>query len=1242
MTARTAIVILFVSQLTATRGAEPAAPAPVPSCEIHRADDRIVVDGRLDETAWGRAASLTDFAFPWHAAGDKEQTVVKLLWDEAHLYAAIVCHDAHIAAVATGHDAPLGHDDCVELIVAPDPARPNRYFNIEWNPAGAHVDAFRPDGKQGPRRGDWNPVGMQVVTAVAGTCNEDRDTDRQWVVEAAIPWAAFTAPDADEAPRPQPGTVWGFNINRHGGTTNPQYSQWSASDTPKPSFHVPHRWGRGTFVDSAATLGAAPGQNHPAQEAVRRMTLADGLEATLVAAEPAVRQPILVKCDDRGRLWVIQYLQYPNPAGLTRKKVDEWSRTEYDRVPEPPPHGPRGADRITICTDTDGNGGADSFKDFVTGLNLCTGLEFGFGGVFVIQAPYLLFYPDRDADDVPDGDPEVLLKGFGMEDSQSLANHLTWGPDGWLYGVNGSTTTCRIRGIEFQQGVWRYHPVTRAFELFCEGGGNPYGLTFDAAGRLIYSSNGGLCHHAVQGGYLEKNFGKHGPLHNPHAYGWFGSVRHTGLTGRPNTGGTIYLAEVFPERYRRTFMCGDFLGHTCSWWTVAPEGSTVAMKLGGLLIDSHDASFGPTDLCLGPAGEIYVADFFDKRTAHPDPDADWDTETGRVYRIDAVDPAGRIRNDDATRSLTGIDGAIDIRTLPDAALVALLRHPNHWFRTRARVEIAGRRGPYLRDTLRQGALEADDHDFAVQCLWALHAAGGLTDDTAAALLDHPDPVVREWAVRLLGDEDGRALPDDVADRLVTQAKAEPNVGVRCQIAATAKRLDGTAALRLIDALSRHAVDSSDPRIPLVLWWALERHSLTSIDDVARLFATPDAWSRPALRPALAHLVRRYASAGTAATGDALLTLIKAAPPDRGDEPLRALAQGLGERSAENSAQLDGALLDHVQERWKAEPRSPLWLELALHAGLDDATRELGQIIASPASDGPALEVALGLMSRFGAGESLPAVIALVDTGRPDAVQRLALAVVGRSADSATTSHLLRVYAGLSSARRAQVRDILLSRPASAVALLERVDAGEIVPSDFSQDQLQRVALLKDAAVDRLVAKHWGRLQGASSGETLADIRRFTNDLRAGPGSREAGKALYAKHCGVCHTLFGEGNHIGPDLTKANRGDRAALLRNIVDPSHVIRKEYLSFVVTTTDGQVNTGLLAEQDAASVTLLNARNERTRIPRSDVESIDELPVSLMPTGLLHPLSPQERRDLFAYLQINPDAAALPEARP
>ena len=198
--------------------------------------------------------------------------------------------------------------------------------------------------------------------------------------------------------------------------------------------------------------------------------------------------------------------------------------------------------------------------------------------------PYLLFYPDRNRDDVPDGDPEVLLTGFGMEDAQAMANHLTWGPDGWLYGVNGSTTTCRIRGIEFQQGCWRYHPRTKEFELFCEGGLNCYGLTFDANGELFYSTNGGPFVHAVQGGYFYKSFGKHGPLHNLFAYHYFPQQECDQVPGGPPTGGTIYLGDAFPEQLRGAFVAGNFLGHTVSWWNVTPNGSTVRATYGGVLV----------------------------------------------------------------------------------------------------------------------------------------------------------------------------------------------------------------------------------------------------------------------------------------------------------------------------------------------------------------------------------------------------------------------------------------------------------------------------------------------------------------------------------------------------------------------------------------------------------------------------------------------------------------------------------
>ena len=343
------------------------------------------------------------------------------------------------------------------------------------------------------------------------------------------------------------------------------------------------------LVAQARPQGFAP------DVAASRMRPADGLAVNLYAAEPDVRQPILVKFDDRGRLWTIQYLQYPTPAGLKRVKVDRWSRTVYSHTPEPPPKGPRGNDRITICEDTDGDGRADRFKDFVTGLNLCTGLAFGHGGVYVLQVPYLLFYPDRDRDDVPDSDPEVLLSGFGMDDAQSLANHLTWGPDGWLYGVTGSTSSNHIRGVAFQQAVWRFHPRSRRFELFCEGGGNLFGLTFDADGNLFFSSNGNdLAYHAVQGAYYRKNFGKHGPLHNPYAYGFFEHLPYDQAIAGPRPGGTVYLGDTLPDRFRGTFLCCDFLQHSASWWRMVQLGSTFKAEYGGRLLDSRDTWFCAT------------------------------------------------------------------------------------------------------------------------------------------------------------------------------------------------------------------------------------------------------------------------------------------------------------------------------------------------------------------------------------------------------------------------------------------------------------------------------------------------------------------------------------------------------------------------------------------------------------------------------------------------------------------------
>jgi len=995
----------------------------------------------------------------------------------------------------------------------------------------------------------------------------------------------------------------------------------------------------------AVTTSLACSQGYAPQEAEKHFTTAQDLAATLFASEPQVRQPIFVKCDDRGRLWTIQYLQYPNPAGLERVKVDRWSRTVYDRVPEPPPRGPRGADKITILEDTNGDGRADRFKDFLDGLNLATGVEFGHGGVFVLNVPYLLFYPDNNRDDVPDSDPEVLLTGFGMEDAQSFSNHLTWGPDGWLYGVNGSTTTCNIRGIEFQQGLWRYHPLTRQFELFCEGGSNCYGVTFDANGECYYSTNAGPFVHAVQGGYYYKSFGKHGPLHNLFAYHHFPEQAHDQVPGGPPTGGTMYLANSFPPQMRGAFIAGNFLGHTVSWWNItptAPTASTVRANHGGVLFDTHDTWSGPTDVCLAPDGSLYVADFYDQRTAHPDPDANWDRSNGRVYKI-AATPSVPSK-------------PIDIAALPTDQLIDLLTHANHWYACRARVELAHRRDPRASDRLRRMATDANDTRRALEGLWAIHAVGGLDDDLTQKLLHHPLPYSRYWTVRFIGDE--KRASGDVSQSLTQLASREDSPVVRGQLAAAAKRLPMDQAMPIVVALLRHSPNELDARVPWLIWWAIESKATSDSERLVETFGSREMWTNPRGRENNLRLIRRFVAEGTRAGYDACRRMLASAPENDLAAAHECLRQGLAERSvglpsvgqgtlfaeqadggqAELAADvraykpLAGSLRDYIETLFRERPDDELTLEIALRAGVDGAQEMLSRAPFAPDLSPDQCVRMLSLLREFGDSCTEQRVLQLVLANQHEPVRLAALDVLAGHDNPEISQALLSAYVKMPSSVQAKVRDTLAARPASALALLHGVDTGAIPQNDVSINQLRAMALHADGRIDTLVRKHWGNIGPGTPEEKLATMRRYNNDLRAAAGDSRRGQQVYEKSCGICHQLHGQGNKIGPDLTTANRQDLAALLGNIVDPSAVIRREYVSYVVTTTSGRVHSGLIAEQDGAAITILDAKNERVKIQRDEIDTLEEAETSLMPERILDELAPRQIRDLFAYLQSAP----------
>jgi putative membrane-bound dehydrogenase-like protein len=903
-------------------------------------------------------------------------------------------------------------------------------------------------------------------------------------------------------------------------------------------------------------------------EAEKRFKLPAGFSVRTVAAEPMIRQPVSMSFDARGRLWVLQYLQYPHYAGLKPVKQDQYLRTVYDKVPEPPPHGPKGADRITILSDPDENGVFRKSKDFLTGLNIASGFCLGNGGVYVAQAPYLLFYPDRDEDDVPDGDPEVLLSGFGMEDTHSLANSLQWGPDGWLYGAAGSTSTCKIKNpadpkevVEFQQGVWRYHPRTRRFELFSEGGGNTYGLDFDKHGQAITGTNWGgfACLHQMQGAYYVKGFSKHGPLHNPYAYGYFDHVPYTGFKGGHVTcGGVLYDADVYPAEYRGQYVAANLLSNAVYWHKLEPFKSSFTARHGGDLLTTDDPWFRPVDLTLGPDGCIYVADWYDKRAAHLDPVDTWHKSSGRIYRIeyrgDQKDGRGT-RGEPAGCSAPEVE-TFDLRKKSTAELAELLKHPNKWWRNEARRLIAERADASAHPKLRKWLL-TEKGDLALEALWALAASGGWMEGDYANVGEHPNEYVRAWMIRLIGDE-GTAS-EATRGAFAARAADERSYSVVAQLACSARRFPPIEESEIVDALMTSPLLGDDPQLPLLVWWALEDGNRRDTTDTVR-FPYPSA--HPKLADFFNERVARRLLSGNITRGrERIATLFQLTASNGGDvnAVLRGVATALQAHPQDRVLSSLRAPLDGLR---KNRPKDLLVLEVLARMKDPPARAALREIVA----DGTAAEAtrlkAIDLLKQVRDPRSEELFLEQFAAAKSDAL-RLGLLGGLEAFDADAIGAKVRAgYSAYPPAVKARAVRFLLTRPNWALPFLTAWEAGTIPRADVTVDHARAAVGLGSKDVTALVEKHFGKVAPATAGEKQARIGGLTIALNKEKGDAVRGKVLFAKHCAACHTLHGDGGKVGPDLTTADRKNRTYLLTNIVDPSATIRPEYVTYTIGT--------------------------------------------------------------------------------
>jgi putative heme-binding domain-containing protein len=983
-------------------------------------------------------------------------------------------------------------------------------------------------------------------------------------------------------------------------------------------------------LDSAlATLKAPTRDAKPlsAAESLKLFRPRPGYAVDLIASEPAVRQPLHLAFDARGRMWVTQYVQYPFPAGLRVVAYDKYIRAKFDKTPPPPPRGERGADRITIHEDADGDGSFEVVKTFVDGLSIATATLPVTGGAWVMNPPYLLFYPDEDGDDVPDADPVVHLSGFGLEDTHAVANSLAWGPDGWIYGAQGSTCTAKVRvevpteqrgTVDFLgQAIWRYHPERHLFELFAEGGGNTFGVEFDDGGRVFSGTNWGKYRglHYVQGGYYVKGWGKHGPLTNPYAFGFFEHMPHAGDAARLVHTFAVYGGGLMPGLTGKA-VGANSLQSRVQVTRIEPDGrSSFRTVEEAPLLTSDDGWFRPVELKVGPDGAVYVCDFYEGRISHVDPRDTWDRSNGRIWR---VRPEGWRPARVADPSNASADELV--RRLADPSRQV------RWTGLRALAD-RGRGGEGATRGLVAGGLRdvltSRRAGRPLEALWAIHLLGGLDGPTARAALAHADADVRRWAVRLLGDR-REAPPSPVADRLVAMAKAEADPQVRSQLASTAKRLPGDAGLAVAREMLLRDADAKDSHLPLLLWWAIEAKLRDDRAAVVGLFADAAAWRSALGRAVVApRVARALASTEGADAQRALVTLLRGAP---GDAERTALLAGVNEA-------FDGRAIPPLLPELAALLAKSGDESLAARAG-DRAA--LGRAIALLADDDARTKErrikAIELLGQVGPAEAAPALLKAATTSQWHSVRRAALGALTRFNDPSIGRAVVAAYAELprdQGVRPAAV-SMLLARPAWSLELLKGVEAGAVPRQDVTADQLDRLGQANDRAVAALLQKVYGQLTKPTSDEKAKEVARVKAVVQA-PGERDAaaGKAVFAARCAACHVLFREGRQVGPDLTPYERRNLDFLLVSTVDPSAAIREEFVNVRIDTADDQTFVGLVAERGPDSVTLIDSAQQRTVVPKRDIKDERAMTLSVMPERLLDGLTDRELRDLFAYLQ-------------
>ncbi len=1003
-----------------------------------------------------------------------------------------------------------------------------------------------------------------------------------------------------------------------------------------------------------------PGPPLSAEEAVTKMTVPEGFTVEVVAAEPDIVNPVAMCIDEQGRFWITESLEYP------RK--------------EPGP----GRDRVKVLEDTNGDGRVDKTTIFAEGLNIPSGIAVGYGGVWVANSPDLLFMQDTDGDLKADK-IETVVTGFGRTDTHELPNSLTWGPDGWLYGLNGVFNYSEVKyakenpnynpdhpGFKFTCAMWRVHPRTREFQVFAQGTSNPWGIAINEDGEFFISACV-IDHlwHIVETGYYIRQGGPY----PPHTWPMGSIVKHKHQKAA-YCGITWFDSDAYPEEYRGVLYMGNIHGGCINADIAERLGSTYKAKPHpgfpakpnawkddeyGLIrktgdpehpkladfLTANDAWFMPVVQKVGPDGCLYILDWYDRYHCYQDANADpagIDRAKGRLYRVRYKD--------------TPHAQPFDLATSSQEDLLERLDGGNNYDRKMARMLLAERLANHVSRDLENILFDrVQDKNRGLssrlRALWTLACSDeSLDGDRLVNMVPDDHPLIRAWKTRLLGN----LLWDEHFDNLAREplksklhSRKEDDLRVLAQQAIVVGKLhetatdagdssphpeNGSGVSDFVNILRR---GGDDPVLHQVVWQNLKPLLGSDPTPLTRLPDDAIAALAPLLARSIAYLSDRKQVDG-ATIAEIVRRVIQ--NPELSDaikmDCTKALAAAIQQNrlSTDQLRPMRESLPDDLRQlKGFADPGLRERV-LILRFLLGDSTahadvRKLFQDrAASPQSR---LEALHALIEDDDSDVLLSVEQMLTSRTTPKAFRSSVLNALARINDPQVADILLTHWDVLEQDVRPKALEILTQRPAWSVALLTAIDAKQINKDALNLNQITRVASFKDEEVRALVAKVYGQVRTGRRGNQQHTINRMRDFLHGTPGDPVRGQEAFKKVCGQCHKIYGEGAEVGPDITRNGRNDWRQLLTNVFDPSAVIGPGYQARILVTTEGRVLTGLAVEENDQRVVLKIQGGKIETIPRDQIDAYKVSEISMMPEELEKQLKPQELADLFSFLALD-----------